>query len=86
MSSEVVARGAEAILYLEEQNGKTILVKDRIRKGYRIPVLDEKIRAKRTKREAKMLSRAARAGVTVPNVLELEKSSIKMDFIEGKTV
>ncbi|UCD07722.1 MAG: Kae1-associated serine/threonine protein kinase, partial [Candidatus Aenigmatarchaeota archaeon] len=50
------------------------------------PVLDEKIRVKRTKREAKMLSRAARAGITVPNVLGLEKSSIRMDFIEGKTV
>ncbi len=86
MPSEVVARGAEAILYLEKQKGKTILVKDRIKKGYRIPVLDEKIRAKRTKREAKMLSKAARVGVTVPNVLGLEKSSIRMDFIKGKTV
>jgi len=86
MSGGIIARGAEAVLYLEKHKGKTILVKERIKKGYRIPVLDEKIRTKRTKREEKLLSRAARAGVPVPKVLDSEESKIRMDFIDGKTV
>jgi TP53 regulating kinase-like protein len=86
MPDEVVARGAEAVLYLEKQKGKTILVKERIKKGYRIPALDEKIRTKRTRREAKLLSRAARAGIPVPKVLDSENEKIRMDFIEGRTV
>lgn len=81
--SKEIGRGAEAVLYLED--GK-VLIKDRIAKGYRIPVLDEKIRKRRTKREAKMLKRAAGTGILVPNVQRLGKTEIRMDFIEGKTV
>lgn len=86
MPREVVARGAEAVLYLEKQKWETILVKERIKKGYRIRMLDGKIRTKRTRREAKLLSRAARVGILVPKVLGLENEKIRMDFIEGKTV
>lgn len=97
MPKEVVARGAEAVLYLEEQNngqedgkdddrGKKVLVKDRIKKGYRLPQIDEKIRRQRTRRETKMLSRAAGSGVDVPLVIFSGKSEIRMDFIDGKTV
>lgn len=78
-----IGRGAEAVLYLED--GK-ILVKDRIAKGYRIPVLDEKIRKGRTKREGKMLERVGRTGIHVPGVLEIGKNEIRMDFIDGKTI
>ena len=81
-----MARGAEAVLYLDGQKGKRILVKERIKKGYRIRVLDESIRKGRTRREAKMLEKASRSGVPVPAVLELEREKIKMDFIDGKTV
>jgi Kae1-associated kinase Bud32 len=93
MPKEVVARGAEAVLYLEEQKnengdnmGKKILVKERIKKGYRLPQIDEKIRKQRTKRETKMLSRAAGSGVDVPLVIYSGKSEIRMDFIDGQTV
>lgn len=86
MPKEIVARGAEAILYLDKHNGKTMLVKERLKKGYRIPSLDDKIRTRRTKREAKMLDKASRAGVPAPKVVELEKTRIVMDFIDGKTV
>ena len=40
-----IGRGAEAVLYLEDGR---ILVKDRITKSYRIPMLDDKIRRART--------------------------------------
>ena len=77
---EIVGRGAEAILYRDGDK----LVKERIKKGYRIKELDEKLRKRRTKREAKILSKARRAGVPTPIVINVEDYKIVMEFIEGK--
>ena len=82
MSKEIIQRGAEAVLYRE---GKT-LVKDRISKGYRLPVLDDEIRRRRTKLEAKLLEKAKRAGIAVPDAEISGKHIIKMDYIDGKRV
>ena len=81
-----IYHGAEAILYLEERDGKQVLVKERIKKGYRLPELDEKIRKKRTKHEESLLNRSRRSGVNVPFVLDNEDSKIIMEFIDGKKV
>ena len=77
---EIVGRGAEAILYRDGDK----LVKERIKKGYRIKELDEKLRKRRTKREAKILSKARRVGVPTPLVINVEDYKIVMEFIEGK--
>ena len=79
---EVIAKGAEANLYL--QNG--VVVKERIRKEYRIPEIDEVLRSTRTKREARLLSLARRAGVPTPVVLDVDtqRKSITMSYIEGE--
>lgn len=77
---EIVGRGAEAILYRDGDK----LVKERIKKGYRIKELDEKLRKRRTKREAKILSKARRVGVPTPLVISVEDYKIVMEFIEGK--
>lgn len=82
----VIKRGAEAVLYLEEREGKKVLVKDRIKKGYRLPELDKKIRSSRTKREDKLLTTAQRAGVSTPRVFSLEKTRLVMEFLDGSTV
>ena len=79
-----IYRGAEAILYLEKREGKQVLVKERIKKGYRLPELDEKIRKRRTKREDSLLNRSLRNGVNVPIVLDTEDSKIIMEFVDGK--
>ncbi len=88
MPREIVAKGAEAVLYLEKGTGRkeAVLVKDRIPKGYRLPALDDRIRKGRTKREVKMLERASRAGVPVPVIRSTENTGICMDFIQGRTV
>ena len=77
---DVIGRGAEAILYREGE----ALVKERIVKGYRVKELDEKLRKRRTRLEAKILSRAKRAGVPTPSVIKTEDYKIVMEFIEGK--
>jgi len=77
-----IARGAEAVLFRDNSR----LVKDRIKKGYRIPGLDTKIRKLRTRGEGRLLDRARRAGVNTPRVLDSGESSLVMEFIEGRRV
>ncbi|MBI4176502.1 MAG: Kae1-associated serine/threonine protein kinase [Candidatus Aenigmarchaeota archaeon] len=83
---EIVKRGAEAVLYLEKNEGETVLVKERLKKGYRIGQLDGKIRKERTQKEARLLDRALRAGVNVPRVVGKGVYGLKMSFVEGRTV
>ncbi len=82
----IIKRGAEAVLYLERKEGREIVVKDRIKKGYRIPELDDKIRSSRTKREDKMMIRAQRSGVNTPRVFSVEKTRLVMEYLKGVTV
>ncbi len=83
---KIIQRGAEAVLYLDNWNGKKVLVKERIKKGYRIPELDEKIRKQRTKREAKLIETAEKIGVPTPKIFEIQEFKIIMEWIDGKRV
>jgi Kae1-associated kinase Bud32 len=79
---KIIKRGAEAILYLQNNH----LVKDRIKKGYRISEIDMELRKNRTKREAKLLSEARRCGVKTPKIISVDEKDYKiiMDFIDGE--
>jgi TP53 regulating kinase-like protein len=85
-----IARGAEAVLYLEqskeESEQKRVLVKDRIKKGYRLPELDGRIRRQRTRHEYGLLERARRAGVDVPRALGVGEYKLVLEFIDGDKV
>lgn len=76
-----IGNGAEAILYKKANS----VVKDRVPKSYRIPVLDEKLRVSRTRRERKILEKLAPLGF-VPAVTYSDKTTLTMDFISGKKV
>jgi Kae1-associated kinase Bud32 len=78
----IIGRGAEAIL--EKKGDK--LIKDRIKKGYRIAEIDNKLRKERTKKEMNLILAARRYRVNVPNVYEKTSETIEMEFINGKTV
>jgi len=81
---KIIAKGAEANLYRDD--GK--LVKERIRKEYRVEELDERLRRLRTKRESKLLENAKRAGVPVPRVhrTDVKDRKIVMEFIDGRVM
>ncbi len=83
-AAKELARGAEALLTVENEE----VVKERIKKGYRIPQLDNRLRAERTRAEARLMNGAARAGVSVPKILGIEEKQNKiiMEFVEGKLV
>ncbi|MFB6076491.1 MAG: KEOPS complex kinase/ATPase Bud32 [Candidatus Aenigmatarchaeota archaeon] len=85
---EIIARGAEAVLYKDRWEGFDSLTKKRLKKGYRIDVLDKKLRKERTRKEAKLLSDSRRGRVSTPQVYEVneERGILKMEFIKGKKV
>ena len=85
---QIICRGAESIIYLGEYEGKKVLVKERIRKGYRIKELDEKLRKQRTRREVKLLTEARKCGVLTPQILHVDEKNhrIIMEFIEGERI
>ena len=77
---KIIGMGAEAVLI--HKDGK--LIKIRKRKSYRLQVLDEKLRKQRTKKEAKLLEKAAKL-IPVPKIFKTdEKEEIDMEFLEGK--
>ena len=83
---KLMQRGAEAVLSTGVHDGENVVIKDRIRKGYRLPELDRKIRKQRTKREEDLLNRARRAGVSTPRILDSDDSTIVLELINGRRI
>ena len=80
MKPSIISQGAEAVL----RKDKNTIIKDRIPKSYRLPILDERLRRQRTKREAKLLQKASKL-IPVPEVIESDdKEKITMQFIKGE--
>ena len=77
----ILARGAEAVII---KNGN-LIIKSRIPKSYRYPILDEKIRKLRTRAEAKLLEKASSI-IKVPKVIKVneQNKTIELEFIKGK--
>lgn len=77
---EIIGKGAEAIIYKKNDT----VIKERISKGYRIPILDKQIIKRRTKAETKILKKASE----IINAPQPEKSEefnkIKMPYIKGE--
>ena len=77
----LIAQGAEAKLFRD----KNILIKERVKKSYRIPELDKKLRSSRTRREAKILEKLAAIQFPSPKLLQSnDRDTIRIEFIEGK--
>ena len=79
---EKIGDGAEAIIYLN----KNIVIKDRIKKGYRLKQIDEKLRKFRTRRETKVLEKLHAVDFPIPKLIlsDDKKMLIKMEFLNGK--
>ncbi len=75
-----ISRGAEAVIF--EENNE--IIKDRIKKGYRLKEIDEKLRKERSKLEFRVLEKCYNSKVNVPKPLRLEETRIIMQKINGK--
>src|SRR3989338_2467550 len=79
----LIAQGAEAKLFLEEDK----IIKDRIKKDYRIEEIDEKLRGFRTRREAKILDKLSAIGFPGPKLIDCDdKEKIVMEKINGEMI
>ncbi len=84
MAHKTIAQGAEATI----KSDKKTVVKHRLKKTYRHPDIDEKLRKSRTKREAKVLKKLEELGFPAPRLLKVDDKSkeIHMQHIKGKMV
>lgn len=92
---ELINQGAEGKLYrasAEEVFGTPLpyelVIKERVRKAYRIPELDHRIVLSRTLHEAKLLHEAKAAGVATPVLLFVDRASyaLVMEHVPGPRV
>jgi len=81
MTEKIIQRGAEALIILD--NNK--IIKRRVKKSYRLQVLDERLRRQRTRAESKLLEKASKI-IPVPKAIKTDESKkeIEMDFLEGE--
>jgi len=82
---EVLAIGAESVIYKIEKWGSSFVLKWRQAKPYLLEDIDSFLRRSRTSRECKMLTVSRLLGVPTPAVysVDLDKHMIMMDFISG---
>lgn len=89
---ELINQGAEGKLYratATEVFGMELpcglVVKERVKKGYRIPVLDRRIVLSRTLHEARLIHEAKCAGASTPVLFFIDKKncSLVMEYVEG---
>ena len=85
---KVLYKGAESLIYLDEFEGETVAVKERLKKSYRIEQIDSKLRKYRTRMEVRLLAEARKVGVYTPRIIfvDEEKGKIYMEYVEGKRV
>jgi len=77
---KLIAQGAEAKIYLDREK----IIKERVKKRYRIKELDEFLRKTRTRKEVKLLADLKRLGINVPKIIDYNDTRIIMEFINGK--
>ncbi|KAK3085672.1 hypothetical protein FSP39_006944 [Pinctada imbricata] len=82
-SKTLIKQGAEAKLYSATFHGRPCIVKERFKKSYRHPSLDQSLTNQRIKSEVRALLRSRMNGVRTPTVyfVDLETSQICMEEI-----
>ncbi|NPE26388.1 Kae1-associated serine/threonine protein kinase [Methanococcoides sp. SA1] len=78
--AKLLAQGAEAKIFLNKEDQ---ILKQRTKKSYRHKTLDNQLRTRRTKREAKILTKAKSIGANVPELLHTEKHILHLEQIKG---
>ena len=78
-----IGMGAEAVIFKDKY-----VIKNRLKKSYRLDELDKKIRKSRTRREAKIIGTLQLAKIPVPKLLKSDDKEmiIEMEFIDGPKI
>jgi len=85
----LVNQGAEAKIYFGKLNGRSVLVKERFSKKYRVKDIDDKLNKDRFNAEVRYLKKCKKEGILTPKVEWSEKSErgflICMEKLKGST-
>jgi len=84
MSKKILDKGAEATIFLDG----TSVIKERVKKGYRLEEIDEKLRRSRTRREAKVLDKLKAIDFPAPTLHDMcdKAMQLRMDMIQGNKI
>jgi len=74
----IIGRGAEAVVELKEG----VVVKRRIKKNYRHPKIDQKLRFERNRKESRLMQKVT--NIRVPKVISSKEFEFSMEEIKGK--
>ena len=83
MSAKKISEGAESYIYSGWFLGLDCVLKRRIEKRYRLKEIDDELRIRRTKTEARIMSLVSSIGVNSPKVLLVDRYDIYMSRIPG---
>lgn len=80
----IISQGAEAVIIRDQK----VITKSRVKKAYRHPVLDERLRKHRTRHEAKILGMLQNRKFPAPKVFNVDEDSAMLDIehVPGKLV
>ncbi|MDE1825140.1 MAG: Kae1-associated serine/threonine protein kinase [Candidatus Micrarchaeota archaeon] len=79
-----IREGAEAKVYSARLLGFDAIIKERVKKSYRIEPIDIALRESRTRNEAHVLYEAGRLELNVPRLLAIGRFCVYMERLEGK--
>lgn len=83
MSFKKINSGAEADIYLGKAFDKKIIIKKRISKKYRNPVLDKKIIKTRNKQEANLLHKVKKEKINTPTLYYVSQDKIIQEYLKN---
>ena len=72
---KLIKQGAEARVFKVEYLGKPAIIKQRFKKTYRHPTLDEKLTHRRTLQECRSMLRCRKAGIRTPVIYHIDNES-----------
>jgi Kae1-associated kinase Bud32 len=81
-SMKEIARGAEAIIYMDGEKIRKV----RPKKSYRIGEIDQELRKRRTKQEALLLEKLEKLKISAPKLMEKTDDGIVMEYVPGVQV
>ncbi|KAL4105616.1 hypothetical protein PRIC1_003676 [Phytophthora ramorum] len=82
---QLISQGAEAKVFETDFAGRPCVVKERVKKSYRLPVLDKKLSHRRLVQEARCILKCRRAGVLTPAIflVDEDKSRLYLEKVPG---
>ncbi len=84
----LIKEGAEGKVFRTSYMTQDCVVKERVKKGYRVPELDSKLNKTRLLHEARCMVKCKKMNIAVPEIFMVDVTAFRlhMEFIDGKTL